>query len=141
MTCHEVGHHLDGFASGLSTLQTECHERHVVDASHWVLWRKFMTSAKGGFGDSHLMFVDVAHHVVGHGSFGDFAQIFLRVAIDNASHCARSVSASRIVQQTSVHAVGVGTIGEVGFTVFGSLLAHEQVGASRCPQCEEGDKE
>jgi len=87
------------------------------------------------------MFVDVAHHVVSHGSFGDFAQIFLRVAIDNASHCARSVSASRIVQQTSVHAVGVGTIGEVGFTIFGSLFAHEQVGASRCPQCEEGDKE
>ena len=140
MTCHEVGHHLDGFASGLSTLQTECHERHIVDATHRVLWRKFMTSTKGGFGDSHLMFVDVAHHVVGHGSFGDFAQIFVRVAIDNASHCARSVCASRIVQQTSVHAVGVGTIGEIGFSVFGSLFATSRLVQADAPNAKRATK-
>ena len=31
---HEIGHHLNGFASRLGALQTECHQRHVVYATH-----------------------------------------------------------------------------------------------------------
>ena len=57
-----------------------------------------MTTTKGCFGDSHLVFVDVAHHVVGDRSFGNFTEIFVGVAIDDAAHSARCVFAGRVVQ-------------------------------------------
>ena len=115
---HEVGHHLDGFTCGLGTLQTEGHQRNVVDTAFLLLRPQLFASAESGFGDSHLIFVDVAHHVVSNGSFRNFAEVVMRVAIDDATHRAGGVCAGRIVYQTSIHAPRVSAVRNEAFAVF-----------------------
>ena len=81
-----------------------------------------MTTTKGCFGDSHLMLVDVAHHVVGDGSFGNFTEIFVGVAIDDATHSAWCVFAGRVVQESAVHTIRVGTISEIASPFLEAFL-------------------
>ena len=91
----EVGHHLDGFASGFGTLKTECHEADVVDAFASAV--EFLATAECGFGDGQLVLVDLTDYSISFRCFGDIAEVVVGVAVDDATHCALGMLGSGVV--------------------------------------------
>ena len=68
---HQRRHHLNGFAGSAAALQAQRHQADVVDTLVFAI--QFGAAAKGGFGDGHLVLVDLANHGIGDGGFRDFA--------------------------------------------------------------------
>ena len=138
----EVGHYADSLACGLGTLQSEGHERGVVDAAFRVLCRQFGPSAEGGFHDGKLELVHQSHYGVGFGCFGDVAEVVVGVTVDDAAHFAGSVLSGRVVDELAVHAVAVHVVRDEGGSGFRCLLAYQEIGAGRSAdgcQCEEAE--
>ena len=141
MAGYKARHHADGFASRLGALQSERHERHIVDTAHRILRPEFFAAAESRFGDGQLVFVDVAHHIISVGCLGDFAEGLVGVAVYDFAHRTGRVLARWIVEQAAVHAVGVGTVSDETLSVFRGFLAYQQIGASRRRKGEQDGKQ
>ena len=123
----QLRHHLDGLAGRLGALQTEVHERTVVDLS--LLVDHLVAAAIGGLADAELPLVDVADDVVRHGCLGDEAVALVGVVVDDLAHSALGVLACRIVAEFGEHAVVVGIVRAEHGTVGSGSLARDEVGA------------
>ena len=141
MARYKARHQADGFASGLGALQSERHERHIVDAAHRILWPQFFAAAESRFGDGQLVLIDVTYYIISVGRLGNFAEGFVGVAVYDFAHRTGRVLARWIVEQATVHAVGVGAVRDETLSVFRGFLAYQQIGASRCRKGEQDGKQ
>ena len=141
MAGYKARHHADGFASGLGALESERHERHIVDAAHGILRPEFFATAESRFGDGELVLVDVAHHIISVGCLGNFAEGLVGVAVYDFAHRTGRMLAGRIVEQAAVHAVGVGTVSDETLSVLRGFLAYQQIGAGRRRKGEQDGKQ
>ena len=60
---HQVCHHLNGFTSGLRTLQGNVNQATIIHDTRRIT--QLTTAAKRTLGDGQLMLVHIAHHVIG----------------------------------------------------------------------------
>ena len=109
---HEGGHDADGLAGGAAALQGQGDEAGVVDDTRGVV--QFLASAEGGFGDGHLVLVDVAHHGISLFGLGYEAHEVVVVAVDDAAHVALGVACGGQVDEPAVHAVVVLVVSDEG---------------------------
>ena len=103
------GHHFDSLTRGLGALQSQVHERAIVDETRRV--DKLRTATIGGLADGDLPLVDIANHTVGYRRLGYLAVILFAVAVDDATHLARGMGAGRQISQVAERAERVGVIG------------------------------
>ena len=108
-------------------MEGDGHEADVVDDAFGV--GQLFAPAEGGFGDGHLMFVDVAHDGVGEGCFGYFTMVHVGVAVDDAAHGAGGVMGGGQIEKPAEHAVIVLVVGDECRAVGGGFLAYQETGA------------
>ena len=89
------------------------------------------SAAESRLGDGHLVLIDVAYHIISVGRLGNFAERLMGVSVYDFAHRAGRVFARGIVKHASIHAVGIGTVGDETSSVFRSFLAYQQIGAGR----------
>ena len=128
---HQIRHHADGLACSLGTLQSERHERHIVDAPHGILRPELFAAAESRLGDGYLVLIDIAYYIISIGCLRNFAEGLVRVSIHDLAHRAGGVFARGIMKHASIHAVGIGTVSDETSSVFRSFLAYQQIGAGR----------
>ena len=127
VSLYEGGHHVDGFAGRARALQGDGHEADVVDDAFRV--GQLFAATESGFGDGHLMFVDVAHDGIGEGGFGNFAMVYMGVAVDDAAHGAGGVLGGRQIEKPAEHTVIILVVGDECRAVGGGFLAYQETGA------------
>ena len=80
----QTGHYLDRLTSRAGTLQSQIHQRPIVDNPFTI--NQFFSTFKGRFADCHLPLIDVARHQIGHWSLGNLSVIDARVTVINLAH-------------------------------------------------------
>ena len=120
-------HNLDGFASGLGSLQGDVDQRTVVDDACGI--NHLFAAAKGGLGDYYLMLVHIAHHVVGHRGLVNLAPQFIAFPVEDLALRTLGVSAGREVLHHAVSSIAVGVVAYKHAAVFTGFLANDDIGA------------
>ena len=130
---HQRRHHLDSLAGSLGALQSEIHQRAIVDDARRI--HQLFATAKGSLADAHLVFVDVADYIISNGCLRNLPVTLVRIVVDNAAHLALSMRACRIVAEPGKHTIVVGIIGAHHRPVLTGILAHDKISACRSPCC------
>ena len=105
---YERSHHIDGFTGRLGTLQTQIHQRTIVNHSGGI--HQFLATSESGLADAHLIFIDVANHVVGGRSFGYLAMTNVCVVVDNLAHLPFGMGSGRIMTKACKHTIGISIV-------------------------------
>ncbi len=130
---HKVGHRANGFARIFRSLQGDVNQATVVYQSRGV--DQLLATAVSGLANGQLMFVHVAHYVVGLRGFGNLAKIFSCVPIVHWTHGAFGVRGSRVVVERAKQRIRVGRVGYHGRAVDGCVFAHQKICASPAHAC------
>ena len=130
---NEVGHNLDSFASSLGALKSDVDEATVVDNTSGV--DKFFLASPSRLGDGELMFVHVAHYLVGLFFFRNETPVLVGVPIAYFAHRARFVSGSRDELKRTVKSVSVGRVSDKSRAVDCGLSTSKQACTSLCFAC------
>ena len=127
---HQLGHHLDSLTCRTRTLQAQVNQATIVDNTCRV--HQLRTPAESGLSNRQLIFVHVAHYIIGLTSLFYLSQVLTRIPLINIDHRSLLVHASRVVIQLAEQRIGVGRIGNDGRTVGRHVLAHNKIGTSQC---------
>ena len=90
---------------------------------------EFGTASIGGLGDNQLLFIHIAHSLVGERSFRDASEKFAGIPFHHISECASVVVAPGTEVEFPEELVGVGCVGNQAGPVFAGPLGYENVGA------------
>ena len=124
---HKVSHDLDGFTGRGAALKGDEHETAVVDDARRV--DEFLTTAEGGLTQSDLIFVDVAHHLIGVWRLRHTAARSVSAAVVANAHAACGPVGGRGKVKLAVADVRVGAVADKVGAIDRCTFGDEEVGA------------
>lgn len=123
-------HHLDSLTGSLRALQGNIYQRAIIKHTGGI--HHLMTSPESGFTDRHLVFIDIAYHVISFRRFRYFAMIFLCVPVINLTHLSLNMFPCRKMAKTDEHSVIIRVISRKHRTVGTCILAYDEVRTCLC---------
>ena len=136
VTFHEVGHHLDGFSGSLSSLQRNVDKASVVHYTLFVL--QFFTSRKCCLTNAQLVFVHIAHHLIGVFYLVYFTSIFTCIPLVDFQFFIIFVVGSGIEVECSIEPIRVGRIRYHRRAVGRGFTPNQKVcTGKRCCRCSQ----
>ena len=122
--------YLDCLTSACCSFQSYVDKGAIVHNSCGI--PEFGTASIGGLGDNQLLFIHIAHSLVGERSFRDASEKFSGIPFHHISECASVVVAPCSEVEFPEELVGVGCVGNQAGPVFAGPLGYENVGAGIC---------